>query len=960
MSRRVMWYMALFVIALVGSGTYWYGETIGTPIIEPERITKPHTDVRQYERVTLENGLNLLVISDPTATVAAVAVQVQAGSWQDALTSPGLAHLASEVLFFKGDTLNKANPFEQLIQQHGGTLATQLSGQATTFHYDINASALAKTLDAMAAAFIQPSWTTLDMNRAVARIDAEYQTNLFNDALKRSDAQQTALNQAHPAARFAEGNRETLQALDLELDLRRYVQDFYTPDNLSLVVLGSSPTAVLVDQVNVAFGAFQGKKLPTSDWPEYYSSKQLPTFLQIVPSHSTARTLTFSFPVTQTQGAEKFIQYWLQQNHGGSLKERLLAKGWIIDLDSGLTHGNSSAATFDIRIVLTRSGEKAIMEVGTWVFDSLQLIAQQGVPAWQLSEFNSSQQRRFTYLETQDALTTVTQAVKTLGKFNELNTLSAPIYNANVDAIAIANFVKHLKVDRLMLTWESPAASASDKTAFYQADFDVGPLPFDWAQTWNAAAIDPVFLPALSNAFTPKTLQQNPAIMDASTLYDYLPDIRIKNAGMTYYYLNNDGFNSPRSNVHFVLSSPWFTENNGHRAATQLYLALVNDAVAAMARQADAAGINMALTHTPEGIEFKANGFQESLGILTNIVADTLVSVDPKTPATDRLRAALRQQLQASEPRTLSQQLSSSLSQLLLINAPSPNDLDSALSRVTVADLIEVQQHIQSGSHLTVMLVGNALPAEGDILANRLQASFSPESPVATNLQIAQLDRTTAHWPLDNESRDSGLLMYFQGESDSYRERALYHVMARLMALDFVTALRDGKQLGTQMTAQAQMFALLPGMTLQVLSPDADPGLLLLHVDKFLKDYLQTLLAMNPDVFNTYRDGAIARLVQPSHNLSEQADQWWSDIHYQVPHLNRDKRLALEMEKISHTGFIRFYQNQILNPDARRIIIYQAGTMPEEASKRNYPMQPGDRVISTAQQYQSKRPVFQY
>lgn len=364
MSRRVMWYVAIFIIAVIGSGTYWYGVTLKTPVAEPESIAKPHTDSRQYERVTLENGLELLVISDPSATTGAVALQIHAGTWQNPLSSPGLAHLATDVLFLKGDTLSKANPFRTLIQQHGGSLSVAVTGETTQFQYGVASTALPQTLEALSSALSsalrQSSWNALDMNRAVARIDAAYQTNRNNDTFKRKDAQQTALNQAHPAARFAEGNSLTLQSLDLELLLRSFIQDNYTPDNMALVVLNNASTTDTLALVTSRFGALQGKKQSDDRMPDYYNANQLPAFLQIVPSIKDGRTLTFSFPVANAKGADRFIQYLLQQMHSGSLKERLTSKGWIIDLSAGLANNSGNADTFDIQVQLTRAGEKAI------------------------------------------------------------------------------------------------------------------------------------------------------------------------------------------------------------------------------------------------------------------------------------------------------------------------------------------------------------------------------------------------------------------------------------------------------------------------------------------------------------------------------------------------------------------------------------------------------------------------
>ena len=56
-------------------------------------------DDRAFAYVQLENGLEALLISDPDATTAAAALNVQAGSWHDPVAWPGLAHAVEHCLF---------------------------------------------------------------------------------------------------------------------------------------------------------------------------------------------------------------------------------------------------------------------------------------------------------------------------------------------------------------------------------------------------------------------------------------------------------------------------------------------------------------------------------------------------------------------------------------------------------------------------------------------------------------------------------------------------------------------------------------------------------------------------------------------------------------------------------------------------------------------------------------------
>ena len=61
-------------------------------------ITSPY-DSRDYRVLTLENGLNVLLVSDPEADKAAASMNVRVGSAQDPDDLKGLAHFLEHMLF---------------------------------------------------------------------------------------------------------------------------------------------------------------------------------------------------------------------------------------------------------------------------------------------------------------------------------------------------------------------------------------------------------------------------------------------------------------------------------------------------------------------------------------------------------------------------------------------------------------------------------------------------------------------------------------------------------------------------------------------------------------------------------------------------------------------------------------------------------------------------------------------
>ena len=57
-----------------------------------ETIRKSEKDPRQYQAITLDNGMTVLLVSDPQAVKSLSALVVPVGSLQDPDSHPGLAH----------------------------------------------------------------------------------------------------------------------------------------------------------------------------------------------------------------------------------------------------------------------------------------------------------------------------------------------------------------------------------------------------------------------------------------------------------------------------------------------------------------------------------------------------------------------------------------------------------------------------------------------------------------------------------------------------------------------------------------------------------------------------------------------------------------------------------------------------------------------------------------------------
>ena len=144
-------------------------------------ITKSPNDRRDYRALELENGLKVLLISDPETDKAAASMDVNAGSNSDPAEFEGLAHFLEHMLFLGTQKFPQSGEYQEFISSHGGSHNAYTSYENTNYYFDIEKDSLAPALDRFAQFFIAPLFNEEYVNRERNAVNSEYQSNLEND-----------------------------------------------------------------------------------------------------------------------------------------------------------------------------------------------------------------------------------------------------------------------------------------------------------------------------------------------------------------------------------------------------------------------------------------------------------------------------------------------------------------------------------------------------------------------------------------------------------------------------------------------------------------------------------------------------------------------------------------------------------------------------------------------------------
>ena len=194
-----------------------------------------------YEKFTLDNGLQVILHVDRSDPVAAVALTAHVGSAREKEGRTGFAHLFEHLLFLESENLGKGG-LDQMSARIGGSGANGSTNRDRTNYFQtVPKDALEKMI-----------WAEADklgyfINTVTEPVLAKEKQVVKNEKRQRVDNQPYGHNsyvinknlypKGHPYSWEVIGSLEDLQNATLE-DVKEFYRRWYTPNNVTLTIAG--------------------------------------------------------------------------------------------------------------------------------------------------------------------------------------------------------------------------------------------------------------------------------------------------------------------------------------------------------------------------------------------------------------------------------------------------------------------------------------------------------------------------------------------------------------------------------------------------------------------------------------------------------------------------------------------------------------------------------------------------
>ena len=763
-----------------------------TPAI-PER-TRAANDASEYRRLVLDNGIKVILLSDPKLNQSSAALVVEVGALSDPSKRQGLAHFLEHMLFLGTEKFPNEAEYGNYLRSNGGYSNAYTAGDHTNYHFEIRHEAFEGAIDRFSQFFIAPLFTPQFTEREINAVNSENQKNLENDDWRAYQLANSLYREGHPANHFSTGNRDTLAGTTRE-ELLKFYTGNYSANRMALALTGKAPLDQLEAWARQYFSVVKNHDLPPARYPADYLPPKPALRLATMEPIKDVRELVLEFPLPglREQWAAKpaeLVEFILSYEGEGGLLAQLKAEDLATKIYTELDRATGDYHALRIGFELTEVGLEKRDRVLALVFAMIAEMRRAGFPTALFKE-RAALARISEMFEDQGEGAARARALANQARTFPLEVAErAPFLWLHEDPAAYARVLDQLRPDNLLVLVAAKGVPTDQTEHYYGTKFAY----HEDAGAAYAALLQP---PAVAGLHLPRP---NPFIPDRTSQLALQPVRLIDEPALSLYYAQDAEFQRPMVAELFRVRLPREMGTRPNSVRLKFYEACVNEALNETAFTAEAAGLHFALAADLEGVVLRVDGYDAGAPRLFDAVVAQLVEIS----LSEERFAAVKDRL----VRGLANFPHADAWQILLATRRSvvrefyfrPDEELAVAQKISLTDVRAFARTLYAKGRIEGLVYGNVPAADAIAAARRLSATMRikpvpPEQLLRRRVLTQPVgDRvlTTEHFGVNN----SAFRREYQLGDDSPEIRAATKVLASFIEEPFYGELRTRQQVG--------------------------------------------------------------------------------------------------------------------------------------------------------------------
>jgi insulysin len=333
-------------------------------------IDLPINDKRDIRGITLDNGINIVLISDSNIKNSSCSVGVHAGYLEDKFE--GTAHFLEHLLFMGSEKFPSQNMYHSYIQNNGGIDNAFTGDNITCYFLELESNFLEKGIEMLSWFFREPLLDMKHINSEMEIINSEHQKNILSDVWIMDDIFKKFIKKSK-YSNFGTGNSDSLKDITKE-DIMNFYNTYYTTDNLYVCIVDTIDIKSMNTKYLKYFEEIPSKKY--TDKTDRFSKSKLETIddnLIVFKSISQYKFLNYYIILSCNEHNQidvqliNFLSYLIGSEYTNSfiyyLKENELANNVRTSVDYFYDY----EAILSINITLIKDDIKTFEQIGIYL-----------------------------------------------------------------------------------------------------------------------------------------------------------------------------------------------------------------------------------------------------------------------------------------------------------------------------------------------------------------------------------------------------------------------------------------------------------------------------------------------------------------------------------------------------------------------------------------------------------------
>ncbi|NTZ45987.1 pitrilysin [Lelliottia aquatilis] len=897
-----------------------------------DTIRKSEKDTRQYQAIRLDNGMTVLLVSDPQAVKSLSALVVPVGSLEDPDSHPGLAHYLEHMTLMGSKKYPQPDSLSEFLKMHGGSHNASTAPYRTAFYLEVENDALEGAVDRLADAIASPLLDKKYADRERNAVNAELTMARTRDGMRMAQVSAETINPAHPGSRFSGGNLETLSdkpnspVLDA---LHAFRDKYYSANLMKAVVYSNKPLPELARIAAQTYGRVPNKNI---EQPEIttpvVTDEQKGIIIHYVPA-MPRKVLRVEFRIDNNtkqfrSKTDELVTYLIGNRSPGTLSDWLQKQGLVegIRADSDpVVNGNSGVLA--ISTTLTDKGLAHRDEVVAAIFSYLSLLRDKGVDKSYFDELAHVLDLDFRYPSITRDMDYVEWLADTMIRVPVEHTLDAVNIADQYDADAIKARLAMMTPQNARIWYISPKEPHNKTAYFVDAPYQVNKISEQTFSDWQKE----------SGKIALKLPELNPYIPDDFTLiksakeYPH-PELIINEPTLRVVYTPSRYFASePKADVSVVLRNPQAMDSAKNQVMFALNDYLAGISLDQLSNQAAVGGISFS-TNANNGLMVNANGYTQRLPQLFQALLEGYFSYTPTEEQLEQAKSWYAQMMDSAEKGKAFDQAIMPVQMMSQIPYFQRETRRALLPSITLKEVMDYRSALKTHSRPEFLIVGNMSEDQAKTLAQNVRKQLGANGNEWCRNQDVLVDKQqNVIFEKAGSSTDSALAAVFVPTGyDEFASSAYSAVLGQIIQPWFYNQLRTEEQLGYAVFAFSMNVGRQWGLGFLLQSSDKQPAYLWQRYQAFFPQAEEKLRKMTPEEFAQIQQAVIAQVQQAPQTLGEEASQLSKDFDRgNLTFDSRDKVVA-EIKLLTPQKVADFFHQAVVKPQGMACLSQISGS----------------------------------